>query len=143
LKCRCIIKRVNGHARISIVPRFLWFSELFTELFWRCGFIWAYLLSIFTLYTATINFIVVIYWIYTLSLVSVSDFSVQKLEPSTKVIRKKRAYCKIIHISVWESKNLNLFSIKHINNVKALFRIYILNRNQEIFESVLAYKGDV
>ena len=37
---------------------------------------------------------------------------------------------------------VDLFSIKHINNVKALYRIYILNRNQEIFESVLAYKGD-
>ena len=38
---------------------------------------------------------------------------------------------------------VDLFSIKHINNVKALFKIYILNRNQEICESVLAYKGDV
>jgi hypothetical protein len=37
---------------------------------------------------------------------------------------------------------VDLFSIKHINNVKVLFKIYISNRNKKIFESVFAYKDD-
>ena len=37
---------------------------------------------------------------------------------------------------------VDLFSIKHINNVKVLFRIYISNRNKKLFESVFAYKDD-
>ena len=37
---------------------------------------------------------------------------------------------------------VDLFSIKHINNVKVLFRIYISNRYKKIFESVFAYKDD-